>query len=57
MKASFSVTIMESYIRLKVIEVVNEGTKVLDICTKLMGLPDLASDGSPLFAEPLFLFG
>ena len=22
-----------------------------------MGLPDLASDGSPLFAEPMFLFG
>ena len=57
MKASFSITIMESYIRLKVIEVVNEGTKVLDICTTLMGLPDLASDGSLLFAEPLFLFG
>ena len=26
-------------------------------CTTLMGLPDLASDGSPLFAEPMFLFG
>ena len=36
---------------------VNEGAKVLDICTTLMGLPDLASDGSPLFAEPMFLFG
>ena len=23
----------------------------------IMGLPDLASDGSPLFAEPMFLFG
>ena len=57
MKASFSITIMESYIGLKVIEVVNEGTKVLDICTTLMGLNDLASDGSLLFAEPLFLFG
>ena len=35
----------------------NEGAKVLDICTTLMGLPDLASDVSPLFAEPTFLFG
>ena len=43
--------------RLKIIAAVNEGAKVLDICTALMGLPDLASDGSPLFAEPLFLFG
>ena len=43
--------------RLKIIAAVNEGTKVLDICTALMGLPDLASDGSPLFAEPMFLFG
>ena len=33
---------------LKIIAVVNEGAKVLDICTTLMGLPDLASDGSPL---------
>ena len=44
-------------IRLKIIAVVNEGAKVLDTCTTLMGLPDLASDGSPLFAEPMFLFG
>ena len=43
--------------RLKIIAAVNEGAKVLDICTTLMGLPDLASDGSPLFAEPMFLFG
>ena len=42
MKAPFSITIMESYIRLKVISVVNEGAKVLDICTTLVGLPDLA---------------
>ena len=41
-------------IRLKIIAVVSEGAKVLDICTTL---PDLASDGSPLFAEPMFLFG
>ena len=27
------------------------------VCTTLMDLPDLASDGSPLFAEPMFLFG
>ena len=27
------------------------------ICTTLTGLSDLASDGSPLFAEPTFLFG
>ena len=43
--------------RLKIIAVVNEGAKVLDTCTALMGLPDLASYGSPLFAEPMFLFG
>ena len=43
-------------IRLKIIAVVNEGPKVLDICTTLTGLPDLASDGSPLFAVPMFLF-
>ena len=36
---------------------VNEGAKVLEICTTLMGLPDLATDVSPLFAEPMFLFG
>ena len=36
---------------------VNKGAKVLDTCTTLMGLSDLASDGSPLFAEPMFLFG
>ena len=49
-------------IRLTIIAVVNEGAKVLEICTTLMDLPDLASDGSPLFAEPIyiidmFLFG
>ena len=37
------------------IAVASEGAKVLDICTTL--LPNLASDGSPLFAEPMFLFG
>ena len=37
--------------------VVNEGAKVVDICTTLMSLSDLASDGSPLFAQPMFLFG
>ena len=42
-------------IRLKIIAVVIKGAKVLEICTTL--LPDLASDGSPLFAEPMFLFG
>ena len=42
---------------LKINAMVNEGAKVLHICTTLMGLPDLASDGSPLFAEPMFLFG
>ena len=42
---------------MKIIAVVNEGAKVLYICTTLMGLPDLASDVSPLFAEPMFLFG
>ena len=42
-------------IRLKIIVVVSEGAKVLDICTTL--LPDLASVGSPLFAEPMFFFG
>ena len=57
MKASFSITIRESYVRLKVIAVVNEGAKILDICATLMRLPDLASDGSTLFAKPLFLFG
>ena len=34
---------------------VNEGAKVVDICTTLMGLSDVASDGSPLFAEPVSL--
>ena len=36
---------------------VNEGANVLDTCTTLIGLPDLASDSSPLFAQPMFLFG
>ena len=27
------------------------------VCTTLMGFPDIASDGSPLFVEPMFLFG
>ena len=44
------------YNNLKIIAVVNEGAKVLDICTTLMGLSDLASDVSLLFAEPMFLF-
>ena len=56
MKTSFSQRSWDP-IRLKIIAVVNEGAKVLDTCTTLMGLPDLASDGSPLFAEPMFLFG
>ena len=56
MKTSFSITIMGSYTS-ENNWVINEGAKVLDICTTLMGLPDLASDGSPLFAEPMFLFG
>ena len=43
--------------RLKIIAVVNEGPKVMDTCTTLMGLLDLASYGSPFFAEPMFLFG
>ena len=30
---------------------INEGAKVLDTVTTLMGLPDLASDGSPLFGN------
>ena len=37
--------------RLKIIAVVNEGAKVLHICTTLIGLPDLASDGLPLFSS------
>ena len=57
MKTSFSQRSRDP-IRLKIIAVVNEGSKVLDISTRtLVGLPDLASDGSPLFAEPMFLFG
>ena len=56
MKTSFSQRSWDP-IRLKIIAVVNEGAKVLDTYTTLMGLPDLASDGSPLFAEPMFLFG
>ena len=57
MKTSFSQRSWDP-IRLKIIVVVNEGWKVLDISTRtLVGLPDLASDGSPLFAEPMFLFG
>ena len=56
MKTSFSKRSWDP-IRLKIIAVVNEGAKVEDICTKLMGLSDVASDGSPLFAEPMFLFG
>ena len=57
MKTSFSQRSWDP-IRLKIIAVVNEGWKVLDISTRtLVGLPDLASDGSPLFAEPMFLFG
>ena len=47
MKTSFSIAIMD-LIRLEIIAVINEGAKVLDICTTLMSLPDLASDGSPL---------
>ena len=39
--------------RLKIFAVFNEGAKVLDICMTLMGLPDLAYDGSLLFAEPM----
>ena len=27
------------------------------VCTTLMGFPVIASDGSPLFVEPMFLFG
>ena len=42
---------------MKMIAVVNEGAKAPDICTTLMGLPDLAYYGSPLFAEPMFLVG
>ena len=56
MKTSFSQRSWDP-IRLKIIAVVNEGAKILDTCTTLMGLPDLASDRSPLFAEPMFLFG
>ena len=56
MKTSFSKRSWDP-IRLKIIAVVNEGAKVLDTCTALMGLPDLASYGSPLFAEPLSVFG
>ena len=57
MKTSFSQRSWDP-IRLKIIAVVNEGSKVLDMSTRtLVGLPDLASDGSPLFAEPMFLFG
>ena len=56
MKTSFSKRSLDP-IRLKIIAVFNKGAKVLEICTTLMDLPDLASDGSPLFAEPMFLFG
>ena len=56
MRTSFSKRSWDP-IRLKIIAVVNEGAKVVDICTTLMGLPDIASDGSPLFAEPMFPFG
>ena len=54
----FFLTIMGSYTSEIIAAVmINEGAKVLDTVTTLMGLPDLASDGSPLFAEPMFLFG
>ena len=56
MKTSFSHRTWDP-IRLIIIAVVNEGAKVLDTSTTLMDLHDLASDGSPLFAEPMFLFG
>ena len=52
MKTSFSKRSLDP-IRLKIIAVFNKGAKVLEICTTLMDLPDLASDGSPLFAEPI----
>ena len=59
MKTSFSITIKGSYTSentiANIIAVASEGAKVLDICTTL--LPNFASDGSPLFAEPMFLFG
>ena len=41
---------------MKMTAVVNEAAKAPDICTTLRGLPDLAYYGSPLFAEPMFLF-
>ena len=54
----FFLTIMGSYTSEIITAVmINEGAKVLDTVTTLMGLPDLASDGSPLFGEPMFLFG
>ena len=56
MKTSFSITILGSLTSENNCSG-HEGAKVLDICTTLMGLPDLASDVSPLFAEPMFLFG
>ena len=56
MKTSFSITILGSLTSENNCSG-HEGAKVLDICTTLIGLPDLASDVSPLFAEPMFLFG
>ena len=56
MKASFSTTIMGCYTSENNCsgQWRRESTgHMYDI----MGLPDLASDGSPLFAEPMFLFG
>ena len=52
MKASFSITIMESYTSENITAVVSEGAKVLDICTTI--LPDLASEGSPLLSNLCF---
>ena len=56
MKTFFTITIMGSYTSENNCSCQLIGAKVQEICTTLMGLPDLASAGSPLFAEPMFLF-
>ena len=56
MKTSFSITIMGSYTSENNFngQWRHESTGPM-ICTTLMCFPDLASDGSPLFSEPMFL--
>ena len=57
MKTSFSTTIMGSYTSENNCSGQWRRESTGHMYTTLMGLLDLASDGSPLFAEPMFLLG